>query len=290
MKLPISVYVMTLNEEVNLPRSLASLAWSDDVVVVDSGSTDSTVAIAEAAGCRIIRRPFDNWSGHQNWILENVSFKYDWVFNLDADERVTEELATELAQVVARVPASVAAFRLRRRDYFRDTWLKRSTLYPTWLVRLYRPDRVRFERLVNPTASVTGETASLAQHIDHWPFSKGVGHWIARHNSYSTFEAHEYRKASIPPWSAFVSRNPNARRTAAKSLFARLPCRPLIKWLWLYVIRRGFLDGSAGFHYATLQAVYEYFIGLKVAELGRAAVRTQGLANGSLVADTHSGK
>lgn len=257
---------MTRDEEINLQACLRSVAWCDDIVVLDSGSTDGTLAIAQRSGCRVFQRTFDNWSSHQNWALRNLAFRYPWVLNVDADERVGPDLAKEITSVTDR-PDGCVAFRMRRKDYFRGVWLRHATLYPTWLVRLCRPECVEFERLVNPVARVDGKIGSLHGHIEHWPFSKGISHWIERHNSYSSFEAREYlRPARIPLW-RLLSSDPNLKRKATKDLFTLMPCRPLIKFLCLYLVRRGFLDGRAGFDYCLLQSIYEYFISLKVAEV-----------------------
>lgn len=267
----VSILILTLNEETNIGACLDSVAWSDDIVVFDSHSSDRTVAIAEARGARIERRVFDDWSSHQNWAVTHIRFKYPWVLYIDADERCSEELAREI-QARATADSEYSAFRIRRKDYFRGTWLKHAQLYPTWLVRLFRPERIRYERLVNPVAVVEGETGALEGHIDHYPFSHGVGHWVARHNRYSDMEAREWLKSRRESrWSLgdLVSPDPNSRRKALKEIFFRIPGRPLVKFLYYYFARRGFLDGGAGFTYAMLQAIYEYLIVLKVDEIKR---------------------
>jgi len=154
-------------------------------------------------------------------------------------------------------------------------WLKHAQLYPSWFVRLFRPDRIRYERLVNPVAVVDGPTGQLDAHIIHYPFSHGVSHWIARHNRYSDLEAMEVAKLrdgaqpGKQPVAHLWSRDPTKRRRVLKDLFFRLPARPLVKFAYYYGWRRGFLDGRAGFTYATLQAIYEYMIACKGVELER---------------------
>jgi hypothetical protein len=129
---------------------------------------------------------------------------------------------------------------------------------------------------VNPVARVAGKIGALEGHIEHWPFSKGISHWIERHNSYSSFEAQEHLRAAGAPRRQLMSRDANLRRKAVKDLFAKMPCRPLVKFVYLYLVHRGFLDGRAGFDYCVLQSIYEYFISLKVVEAaGRQ--RTRGL-------------
>ena len=214
----VSVMILTLNEETNLRECLASLAWSDDIVVFDSFSTDQTCAIAEAAGARVVQRKFDNWSAHQNWAVTNIGFKHPWVLYMDADERCTAELRAEVL-ASARAGSAHAAYRIRRKDYFMGRWLKHAQLYPTWLVRLFRPEKIRYERLVNPVATVDGSIGELSGHIDHYPFSHGVAHWIARHNKYSDMEAVEAVKARQQiafKLSDLASADPRKRRPLPK--------------------------------------------------------------------------
>ncbi len=266
----VSVLVLTLNEEVNIDACLESLAWCDDIVVLDSLSTDRTRAIAAERGARVVEHPFENWSAHQNWAVSNIEFRHPWVLYFDADARCDAELRDEVLRH-ARPDALEAAFRIRRKDFFMGHWLKHAQLYPTWLVRLFRPQRIRYERLVNPVAVVDGPIGSLSGHIVHYPFSHGVSHWIARHNRYSDMEAIEAAKVRGERTSSgsLWSRDPNERRRALKDVFFRMPARPLVKFLYYYAWRRGFLDGRAGFTYATLQAMYEYMIACKGVELER---------------------
>jgi glycosyltransferase involved in cell wall biosynthesis len=274
----VSVLILTLNEEINIGACLESLEWCDDVVVLDSLSTDATQAIAEKYGARVICRAFDNWSAHQNWAVANIDFRHPWVLYLDADERCDAQLRDEV-QLRAHAAAPEAAFRLRRKDFFMGRWLKHAQLYPSWFVRLFRPQKIRYERLVNPVAMVDGATGALQSHLIHYPFSHGVSHWIARHNRYSDMEAIEAAKvreragrgARGPrePVTTLLSKDPNARRRLLKDVFFRLPARPLVKFFYYYAWRRGFLDGNAGFTYATLQAFYEYMIACKGTELDR---------------------
>ena len=269
MNSPCSVLILTLNEEINIRGCLRSVDWCDDVVVLDSYSEDVTVKLCEEAGSRVVKRRFDNWSNHQNWAMKNISFAHDWVLYIDADERCTQELQEEIFEVLDQA-AEKAAFRVRRKDFFGGRWPKHAQLYPTWLIRLFRPERVRYERLVNPVTVVDGEVGFLEGHLHHYPFSHGIAHWIERHNRYSGLEARETFQTlsgssnSLPK--VFHS-DPNVRRQALKELFAKVPARPLLKFFYYFVVRKGFLDGHVGITYCFLQAIYEYFIVLKVREL-----------------------
>jgi glycosyltransferase involved in cell wall biosynthesis len=268
----ISVLILTKNEEQDLPGCLESVRWSDDVHVFDSNSTDGTLRIARAAGAHITQRPFDNWSSHQNWALANIPFRYPWVLYIDADERVTPELVRSVQHAVED-PGDKVAFRIRRRDLWRERWLKHVQA-SSYYLRLFRPDRMRYERLVNPVSIPDGTVGDLAGYLNHYPFSKGITHWLDRHNSYSSLEAQQIvaNRASKQLFSmsqAFIGKDVNLRRFHQKELFYRMPARPFLKFLLLYVGKRGFLDGIIGFHYAMLQSFYEYMIVLKTKELIR---------------------
>lgn len=275
---PISILILTKNEEQDLPAALASVAWSDDIHVFDSGSTDRTQEIARAAGARITERPFDNWAAHQNWALANIPFRHPWVLYIDADEVVTPDLRASIL-AAAQNPGPNVAYRIQRRDFFEGTWLRHVQTSPFYM-RLFRPEKMRYERLVNPLSIPDGPVGQLTGFLDHFPFSKGVGHWLDRHNKYATFEAEQilanrrtHASAGGAPFSlssAFTARDFHRRRYHQKELFYRLPGRPLLKFLMLYIAKRGFLDGRAGLRYSILQSIYEYMIVLKTDELARA--------------------
>ncbi len=273
-KHPISAVILTKDEEVNIAACLDCLEFSDDVVVYDSLSTDRTVEIARRRpNVSIVERKFDNWAAHQNWGVQNIRFKHPWVLYVDADERVPPELAIE-AQRMADPASPNSACRMRRKDMFMGRWLKHAQLYPTWFVRMFRPEKIRYERLVNPIAIVDGPIADLQEHLIHYPFSKGVFHWFERHNKYAAFEAQELIKVVAgqrQPLSGLISRDPNTRRATLKDLFYRMPMRPQVKWLYYMAWRRAWLDGMAGVTYARMTYLYEYMVSINVRELRRKA-------------------
>jgi glycosyltransferase involved in cell wall biosynthesis len=271
--MPVSILILTLNEAPNIGACLESVSGFDDVTVLDSLSADGTQEIARQAGARVVERPFDNWAAHQNWAMENVPFRHAWVFYLDADERMTPELREEVLSI-AREPATrEAAFYCGRRNWFMGTWI-RHAMPPGMIMRFFRPGRVRFERLVNPVPVIDGPHGYLRNLFEHHNFSKGLSEWIDKHNKYSQFEALEGMKllAGPPPTlRRLLGRDPFDRRKALKELSFRLPLRPLAKFLWMYLLKGGFLDGRAGLTYCRLQAMYEYMIVVKMAELRRKA-------------------
>jgi glycosyltransferase involved in cell wall biosynthesis len=268
----ISVLILTRNEQRDLPGCLASVSWSDDIHVFDSHSTDDTLAIAKAAGAHVHTRTFDDYATHRNAALTTIPFKYPWVFLPDADERPTPDLSREMQQLALASPNEIAAFRVRRRDFLFDTWLKHAQISPFY-IRLIRPERAHYTRAINEVLEIDGAVASLSYPLDHYPFSKGIANWIEKHNRYSTMEAdlivrnHGLQNPSLR--TALRDPDFHTRRIHQKAIFYRLPGRPLLKWLYMMFLRGAILDGSAGLTYATLQAFYEYLIVLKTKELRR---------------------
>lgn len=277
-RLDVSVLILTKNEQFDLPGCLKNVTWCDDIHVFDSGSTDDTLAIAEQHGAKVTQRTYPNSTApfggdeasHRTWGMRNIAFKHEWVLLLDADERVTPELIAAM-DAMLKAPTACVAYRIYRRDYFLGTWIKHVTPSPMH-TRLLKPRHVHYERLINPVTVVDGEVGDLNTFFDHFPFSKGIGHWFAKHNGYSQLEAKQIvdSRQSSPQFTlskALFSRDVHERRKHQKGLYYKLPLRPLVMFLGLYVGKRGFLDGRAGFVYAMLRAIYEYMIVLKVSEL-----------------------
>lgn len=273
----ISVLILTRDEAADLPGCLDSVSWCDDVHVFDSLSTDGTQELARGRGAMVYERRFDDYATHRNAALATVPFRHSWVFLLDADERLTPELAREVQRVVRSgqtdAAGGFAGYSVRRRDFLFGTWLRHAQISPFY-IRLVRPERARYTRAINEVLEVDGSVGRLEAPLDHFPFSKGIAHWIRKHNTYSTMEAELIvRQQGLQKPSLLIalrSRDFHERRLHQKALFYRLPGRPLIKWLYMVVLRRAVLDGRAGLTYATLQAFYEYLIVLKTRELRRA--------------------
>jgi glycosyltransferase involved in cell wall biosynthesis len=266
-----SILILTLNEEINIAECIDSCAWSDDIVVFDSMSTDRTCEIAAGKGARVCQRQFDNYAAQRNAALTSVTYMNPWVLMVDADERVPQDLAAEIARCVASVASDIAMFRMRRKDFFLGKWLKRSSGYPTWFGRLVRIGSVRVEREYNEEYIADGRVEHLQAHLEHLPFNKGIAYWFERHNRYSSMEAaitSNTRGAPIAV-AALFGANPVARRRTLKQIAYHLPLRPVMVFLYLYVLRLGFLDGRAGFYFSSMRAAYEMFIDLKVLETKR---------------------
>jgi glycosyltransferase involved in cell wall biosynthesis len=270
--LSISILILTLNEEVNIGACLDSVSWCDDVVVLDSGSSDRTLALAGERGARLVSRPFDDYASQRNFGLTAVDYRHEWVLMLDADERVPADLALQMQQAVAAAADDVAMFQLRRRDWLLGRWIRHSSGYPTWFGRLGRRGRVSVQRPINEEYHALGRVLSLSAHLDHHPFNKGFAEWIAKHNRYSTMEAQLFEQRRAQPLTGSVfARDAVLRRKAIKDRVYRLPARPLLIFLALYLLRGGFLEGRAGLTFCLLRAWYEFMIDCKRRELRRRA-------------------
>ena len=267
----ISVLILTHNEEQDLPGCLDSVAWCDDIQILDSGSTDGTTEIARRRGATVTTRRFDTYAAQRNASMQ-LPFRHAWVLVLDADERATAELSAEMLPAVAAAPAQVSGFRIRRRDFLWGTWLKHAQMTP-YYVRLLRVGHAHYTRDVNEVVEVNGDVRELHSPFDHLAFSKGVSHWVAKHNAYSSKEAELLANGKATHgaslYRALFARNFHERRVAQKALFYELPARPLIKWCYMMFVRGAVLDGRAGVMYATLQSFYEFLIGVKHKELLR---------------------
>lgn len=267
----ISVLILTLNEEANLLRCLESLKWWDDIVVLDSFSTDKTVAIARQHGVQVVQRKFDNYAAQRNFGLHEIRYANPWVLMVDADEVVSPELAQEIRQVLRSGDVDTFLYRMRRKDFFLGKWIRRSSGYPTWFGRLVKIGHVRVERAINEEYVTDGQIGYLKGHLYHYPFNKGFDAWLEKHNRYSTMEAELLARngSGTLSFADLRSNDPGRRRRAIKAFVYRLPGRPLTMFIALYLFRGGILDGRAGLTFCILRAIYEYMIDLKIKEIRR---------------------
>lgn len=267
---PVSVMIFTLNEEIHLPSCFDSLAWCEDVVVIDSFSTDRTKQICHERGVRFFQHAFEGFGSQRNWALENVETRHSWILILDADERVPPELAEELGAKAVRNPAGVGAYRLRRRFYMWGRWLKYSALYPTWVVRFIHKDRVRYlNRGHAETQDVQGDLLDLEHDLIDENM-KGVDEWLERQNQYARREAEYELELEGRPvnWHSLFG-DPLERRAAVKRVGQRMPLRPLMYFLYSYLWRRGFLEGRDGFMFCYMRALYQAMVQIKKYDVRR---------------------
>ena len=276
-KAPISALVPMLNEALNIGDCLRSLQFCDEIWVVDSHSQDGSAALAEALGARVVQ--FDYVRGgpkKKNWALENLPFAHPWVLILDCDERVPAEMAEEIQGAVAE-PGGRAGFFLNRRVYFLGRWLKHCW-YPSWNLRLFQHRLGRYEKLesgrletgdneVHEHVLLQGEAGYLQHDLLHYDY-RSLHQFFERHNRYSTWEAeHRLRARQGNELPARFWGGPLERRRWLKKAALRLPGKSLLRFLYTYIWRRGFLDGYPGFLISVYMAIYEFEIGMKMHEL-----------------------
>jgi glycosyltransferase involved in cell wall biosynthesis len=275
---PVSVIVPIKNEAANLPRCLESISWANEIFVVDSRSSDGSPRIAEEFGAQVVQFEFNGtWPKKKNWALDNLPLRNDWVFILDADEVLPAGAEAEFRTAIANA-AQTAGFWINRRFMFMGKWL-RHAYYPNWNLRLFRHSSGRYEKLTDiPTASgdnevhehvvVQGPTSRLRCEIDHYAFPS-VEVFVEKHNRYSNWEA---RVALAEQGGRAASELQSARvaqRRRLKRLARGLPFRPLLRFLYVYIWQRGFLDGREGYYFARLHGFYEFLSVAKTYELGR---------------------
>lgn len=274
------VVIPTLNEEVHIARAVKSGLRLGRVVVVDSGSTDRTKEIAAWMGAEIIEHDWEGYSAQKNWALSQVPGAADWVFFLDADEWITESLDREVREHLA---ANVDGFHIPRRNVFEGRVLRHAWWYPDYQLRLFRPTRGHFEdRLVHEHVIVAGPTGYLKCSLMHENL-KGLDAFVARHARYADLEAREILKTRSGGSAGqrdgrLLGSWPERRRFLKTHVWYQLPLRPAIRFAWMYLVKRGFLDGREGLIYCQLIAAYEAMIDARLLELER-ATRPDRVAN-----------
>lgn len=271
---PLSVVILAKNEERNIARCVQAVAEFADVVVVDDGSTDRTVELARQHGARVVEHRFESFAAQRNWAMQFAGLRYQWVLHLDADEVVTPDLVGELRRIVSEPMAHTVAYRMCRQTMLLDKWLKYSDGFPVWIMRLVCNGYAEFQDCGHGEVAVPevdGRMGTIRQPFLHYAFSKGLTDWIDRHNRYSTREAElELQQFSGLKWKNFFSRDKAIRRRTLRSFSRRLPFRPLFRFLYQYILKRGFLDGRAGFTFSRMMAMYEGWIVMKRNEMRRA--------------------
>ncbi len=262
--MPVTAMIFTLNEEIHIATCLSSLKGFDDIIVVDSFSEDRTSEICKKMGVRFYQNKFEGFGSQRNWALHNTEPKYEWILILDADERVPAELAKEISGKVRGASANIAAFRLRRRFYMWGRWLKYSSLYPTWVVRLVRKGRVEYvNRGHAETQVVEGDMEALEHDLIDENL-KGIDEWFERQNRYSSKEAlYEIDLGGRNTGHEIRTKGSLGRRELAKKFSKTLPFRGFIYFIYSFFFRLGFLDGRRGYAYCRMRSLYYEMIELK---------------------------
>jgi len=262
-----SVVILTLNEEKALPGCLESLRDCDDIVVLDSGSADGTAALAERAGARVFSRPFDSFAGQRNHADGAMPFRHAWVFHLDADERMTPELAAECRRAAERT--DLDGFRAAPRMIYKGRWLPHCTDYPAYQARFVRARAFRFIQVGHGQREAPGmRVENLRANYLHDMSIYGRDAWLEKHRRYAREEAAvALAGGASVSLRELVSRDRLVRRRAMKRAALGLPLRPAFRFLYQYGLRRGFLDGPQGLEYCLLLARYEGFVAGEIAKL-----------------------
>jgi glycosyltransferase involved in cell wall biosynthesis len=282
-RVPVSILLPVRNEAANLPRCLAALAWADEIFVVDSASTDGSQEIARRYGAQVVQFQFNGtWPKKKNWALENLPFTHPWVLIVDADEVLPPEAEGEIRERVTEANPTMAGYWINRRFMFMGRWL-RHAYYPNWNLRLFQHRLGRYEKLtdvdtqsgdneVHEHVVVQGETGRLRCEMDHYAFPS-VEVFVEKHNRYSNWEARVALDRFSRATSDRLQMGAVGWRRRLKLLSLHLPCRGFLRFLYVYILQRGFLDGREGYYFARLHGIYEFLSAAKTYELKQRARR-----------------
>lgn len=275
-KAPISVIVPVKNEAANLRRCLPALAWADEIWVIDSQSTDETAEVAAEFGAKVVQFRFNGtYPKKKNWSLENLPFANDWVLIVDADEVAPPELAEEITRRIATDEAD--GYYLNMKYFFLGRRIRHCGYSECWNLRLFRHRLGRFEKMPVPPGARTGDNEAhehvilqgraerLVHELDHYAYPD-LSTWLEKHDRYSTWEAIQrdhFKRDPIPK-----GLGPGKRfKRILRKIYLRLPFRPVVRFVYAYFVRLGFLDGRAGLYFCGLLAFYEFLIDAKAYEI-----------------------
>lgn len=267
-----SVVILTLNEEQNLPHCLASVSTCDDVVVLDSGSTDRTIDIARAVGARVVVHPFANFAQQRNHAHTGVLWRHEWVFHLDADESMTPELHHECCRYVATHDATrFDGCYVAPKMIFRGRWIPHCTDYPAYQARFVHAARFRFVQSGHGQREAPeSRMGHLHEAYMHNLSAQSETALAAKHATYARSEAVAFLRSQSNGSelrAALLGSNPLLRRRAMKELSYHLPFRGAMRFLYQYLFRGGFLDGRPGLAYCRILARYEQTIAREIRRL-----------------------
>jgi glycosyltransferase involved in cell wall biosynthesis len=271
----ISVIVLTYNEEANLAVCLSSLAQlSAEIFIVDSGSTDRTIEIANNFGCQIFSNPWKNHAEQMNWAIRELPIKTEWIMRLDADERLTPELAQELKEALPQSPSLVSAYEVKRRVFFMGRWIRYGGYYPTWLLRIWRTGLGFCEQRWMDEHIVISEGKIVQLQNDIIDDNKkDLTFWINKHNYYANREVQDILQIFSEKDVILATNNftqVTQRRWIKKNLYSRSPLflRALIYYLLRYFVGLGFLDGKEGLIFHFFQGFwYRFLVDAKIYEI-----------------------
>jgi (heptosyl)LPS beta-1,4-glucosyltransferase len=244
----LSVTVIALNQEAHIGECLASVSFADEIVVVDTGSTDRTVELARTYTDRVLQAHWQGFGRTKNYALDQA--RGHWVFSLDTDERVPPALRDEILAVVA-ADGPLDGYRVPRKNYFCGRWIRHLGWYPDYTLRLFRRGRGRFrDREVHEEVVVDGPVGTFQTPLEHYSY-RSVSEYVTRMDRYARLAAQELAKAG--------------RRPHPGELFYR----PFFSFFHLFFIRRGFLEGAPGYTLAVLMSMYKFLKYYYLRELSR---------------------
>jgi glycosyltransferase involved in cell wall biosynthesis len=262
---PVTAVILAYNEERNLPACLESVdGWVQDVFVVDSGSTDTTVGIAQRFGAKVVEHPFEHYGAQRNWALRSLPIVTPWVLNIDADERVTPELRVAIEEAIASTDISIAGYLVARRTVFMGRWIRHGGHYPAWHLRLFRTGRGRCEdRLYDQHFLVDGRVESLRGDLID-VLTPDIATFSRRHIRWAELEADEQSqdRGGEGSLKGRVLGTAIERRRRLREAYVRFPLfvRPFIYFVYRYLFRLGFLDGWEGLIFHCLQGFWYRFL------------------------------
>lgn len=271
MNISISSIILTQNEVSNIERCISSLEWCREVIVVDSGSTDGTLELAKALGARVYthtQKPPYQAAKQRNWAIDNTNAVGEWILFVDADETIPPDLAVEIQRICTSNDNTYNAFKLTPRYLFWGKWMKRTQGYPNWHDRLLKRGEVRFadggywEHFVS-----NAKIGKITIPYDHFGNSKGISSWIEKHDRYSSADAEKIIEfLETQESSSLGTKNKLTLRIWAAKLWL---IRPIVRFIYMYVIRLGFLEGLTSLAFCLLYAIYEFLVVVKIVELKR---------------------
>lgn len=263
--------VLTLNEEQDIERALRSLTWCDELLVVDSGSTDRTQKVVEQLGVKFVQHrqapPF-LITEQRNWALDNAGLTSEWILFLDADEEIGSELASKIIECI-ELSSRFDAFELTPRYWFFGKWLKRTQGYPNWHPRLLKRSVVNFQGGVWESFSDNATIGRILVPYEHYAFSKGINNWTITHLRYADREAQDVLKFLVERSSSALS---TKRSLMLRVLFSQAwPLRPIARFSQKYILQLGFTESWQGLLFSLLMSFYELMVVIKILEYRRLA-------------------
>lgn len=280
-KLPITAIIMTRDEQINLPACLDSIKdFIDDIVVVDSFSTDETTNIASKYTNKIYKNKWINYSKQYMWAVDNADIEHEWILRLDADERWTSEGFLELAEIIRQDLAD--GVNVKMKIFFMEKWICHGGFYPNLFLRAYKRSKGKMEdRWMDEHIRVDGRivTSNIDVIEANYDRQKNIGLWTTKHNSYSTREAVEnllamYKVCKLDTVASLFGNSTERKRWIKENVYSKVPLfvRPFLYFIYRYIFKFGFLDGKEGFIFHTLHAFwYRFLVDTKIYQIEKIA-------------------